>query len=106
MLNKDKKLIGARHISVGRRLKDQLASLLAFAAVLLVLLPLGAIFFQLVSRGLGSINWAFLTQTPKPVGEIGGGMGNAIVGSAIILAIASALGVPLGMGAGVYFPRS
>jgi len=102
MLNKDRKTnIGSR-ISVSRKLKDGLATLLAFAAVLLVLLPLGAIFFQLVSRGLSSINWAFLTQTPRPVGEAGGGMGNAIVGSGMILAIASMLGVPVGIGAGVY----
>ena len=49
----------------------------------LVLLPLGAIFGYLIYRGIGSINWAFLTQTPKPVGEPGGGMANAIVGSVV-----------------------
>src|SRR5207302_11238593 len=70
--------------------------------VLLVLLPLVAIFGYLVYRGVGSINWAFLTQTPKPVGEPGGGMANAIVGSAFILGIASSLGVPIGVGAGIY----
>src|SRR5207302_6376394 len=70
--------------------------------VLLVLLPLVAIFGYLVYRGVGSINWAFLTQTPKPVGEPGGGMANAIVGSAFILGIASILGVPIGVGAGIY----
>jgi phosphate transport system permease protein len=72
------------------------------AAVFLVLLPLGAIFAYLVYKGIGSINWAFLTQTPKPVGEPGGGMANAIAGSALILAIASVMGVPLGIGAGIY----
>ena len=70
--------------------------------VLLVLLPLVAIFGYLVYRGIGSINWAFLTQTPKPVGEEGGGMANAIVGSAFILGIASIIGVPFGIGAGIY----
>jgi phosphate transport system permease protein len=68
----------------------------------LVLVPLAAIFGYLVYRGMGSINWAFLTQTPRPVGETGGGMANAIVGSALILAIASVIGVPLGIGAGIY----
>jgi len=68
----------------------------------LVLLPLFAIFAYLVYKGLGSINLAFLTQTPKPVGEPGGGMANAIVGSMVILAIASLLGVPLGIGAGIF----
>jgi phosphate transport system permease protein len=74
----------------------------AILTVILVLLPLLAIFSYLVYRGIGSINWAFLTQTPKPVGEPGGGMANAIVGSVTILAIASLLGVPLGIGAGIY----
>jgi len=74
----------------------------AVVTVLLVLLPLVAIFAYLVYRGIGSINLAFLTQTPKPVGEPGGGMANAIVGSMVILGIASLLGVPLGIGAGIY----
>jgi len=71
-------------------------------AVLLVLLPLGAILTYLVVRGAGALNWAFLTQTPQPVGEAGGGMANAIVGSGIILAIASVIGIPLGIGSGIY----
>ena len=74
----------------------------ATLTVILVLAPLIAIFGYLVFRGIGSINWAFLPQTPKPVGEPGGGMANAIVGSAFILAIASVVGVPLGIGAGIY----
>jgi phosphate transport system permease protein len=79
-----------------------LATLLAATAVILVLLPLGAIFAYLVYKGIGSLNWAFLTQTPKPVGEPGGGMANAIAGSALILLIASIAGVPIGIGAGIY----
>ena len=72
------------------------------ATVILVLVPLFAIFAYLVFKGIGSINLAFLTQTPKPVGEPGGGMANAIGGSMVILAIASLLGVPLGIGAGIF----
>lgn len=75
---------------------------LAVLTVVLVLLPLGAIFAYLIYKGIGSINLAFLTQTPKPVGEAGGGMANAIMGSVTILAIASLMGVPLGIGAGIY----
>jgi phosphate transport system permease protein len=75
---------------------------LAVLTVLLVLAPLIAIFGYVVYRGIGSINWAFLTQTPKPVGEPGGGMANAIVGSGLILGIASIIGVPFGIGAGIY----
>src|ERR1700733_7444610 len=77
-------------------------SRVAVLTVVLVLAPLVAIFGYLVYRGLGSINWAFLTQTPKPVGEPGGGMANAIVGSMLILGIASIIGVPFGIGAGIY----
>ena len=64
--------------------------------------PLVAIFVYLMIKGIGSINWAFLTQTPKPVGEAGGGMANAIVGSIFILGIASLIGMPFGVGAGIY----
>jgi phosphate transport system permease protein len=89
-------------IALRRRVTDHLMTGAALLTVILVLLPLFAIFAYLVYRGIGSINWAFLTQTPKPVGEAGGGMANAIVGSAFILGIASILGVPLGVGAGIY----
>jgi len=89
-------------ISWGRRALDHLMTLLSVLTVILVLLPLVAVFAYLVIKGIGSINLAFLTQTPKPTGEAGGGMANAIVGSGLILAIASALGVPLGIGAGVF----
>src|SRR5579864_4576629 len=89
-------------ISLRRRLTDHLMTGVAVLTVLLVLLPLVAIFGYLVYRGIGSINWAFLTQTPKPVGEEGGGMANAIVGSVFILGIVSMIGVPFGVGAGIY----
>ena len=89
-------------ISLWRRFTDCFATSVAALTVVLVLLPLGAIFAYLVYRGIGSINWAFLTQTPKPVGEAGGGMANAIGGSVLILGIASLLGVPFGIGAGIY----
>jgi phosphate transport system permease protein len=89
-------------ISLRRRFTDHFMTGVAMLTVVLVLVPLFAIFAYLVYRGVGSINWAFLTQTPKPVGEAGGGMANAIVGSVFILALASILGVPLGVGAGIY----
>jgi phosphate transport system permease protein len=92
----------AAPISLWRRGVNGFATFAAGAAVVLVLLPLGAVFGYLIYKGIGSINWAFLTQTPKPVGEAGGGMANAIAGSAFILLIASAFGVPIGIGAGIY----
>ncbi len=89
-------------ISLRRRVTDHVMTGVAVLTVLLVLAPLVAIFGYLMYRGIGSINWAFLTQTPKPVGEAGGGMANAIVGSIFILGIASLIGVPFGVGAGIY----
>jgi phosphate transport system permease protein len=89
-------------IALRRRITDHVMTGVAILTVILVLVPLFAIFAYLVYRGIGSINWAFLTQTPKPVGEAGGGMANAIVGSGFILALASILGVPVGVGAGIY----
>jgi phosphate transport system permease protein len=85
-----------------RRLTDWLATSLAAGAAILVLAPLVAIFVYLVYRGAGSISWSFLVNSPKPVGEAGGGIGNAIAGSVVILGIASAIGIPLGIGGGVY----
>jgi phosphate transport system permease protein len=89
-------------ISWRRRATDHAMTGAAVLTVVVVLVPLVAIFGYVVYRGIGAIDWAFLTQTPKPVGEAGGGMANAIVGSGFILGIASILGVPLGIGAGIY----
>jgi phosphate transport system permease protein len=93
---------GVPAISWRRRITDHLMTGVAVLTVVLVLAPLIAIFGYLVYRGVGSINWAFLTQTPKPVGELGGGMANAVAGSAFILGIASIIGFPFGIGAGIY----
>jgi phosphate transport system permease protein len=89
-------------VSLWRRGKNGLATAGAAGAVVLVLLPLVAIFSYLVYKGIGSLNWAFLTQIPKPVGEPGGGMANSIAGTCLILLIASSMGVPIGIGAGIY----
>jgi phosphate transport system permease protein len=89
-------------ISLRRRVTDHLMTGLAVLAVIIVLAPLVAVFGDLVYKGASSLNWAFFTQMPKPVGETGGGMANAIVGSVLILGIASVIGVPFGVGAGIY----
>lgn len=95
-------MLQANKISIYRRAANHTASFAAAASAFLVLAPLLAIFGYLVFKGIGAINLAFLTHTPKPVGELGGGMANAIVGSVFILFIASLIGVPLGIGAGIY----
>jgi len=89
-------------VSLYRRTVNLIMTSAAALAVVLVLLPLGAIFAYLVYKGIGALNWDFLTQTPKPVGEPGGGMANAIAGTGLILLIASSMGVPVGIGAGIY----
>ena len=90
------------NVSLRRMVTDHVMTALSVSAMLLVLAPLLAIFGYLVYKGIGSISWDFLTQTPKPVGEPGGGMANAIEGSAVILGLASLLGIPVGIGAGIY----
>jgi phosphate transport system permease protein len=85
-----------------RSFTDYAATLVAATLSAVVVGTLVAIFAYLLVKGAGSVNWAFLTNTPKPVGETGGGMANAIVGSAMILGMASLIGIPFGIGAGVY----
>ncbi len=89
-------------VELRRWLVDRFVTIAAAATVLLVLAPLAAIFGYLLYRGMSALNLEFLAHTPKPVGEAGGGMANAIIGSALILATASAIAVPLGIGAGIY----
>jgi phosphate transport system permease protein len=91
-----------RFLQIRRRFVDYLATFVAAGLSAIVVSALVAIFAYLVIKGAGSVNWAFLTSIPKPVGEIGGGMANAIVGSATLLAIGSAIGIPFGIGAGIY----
>jgi phosphate transport system permease protein len=85
-----------------RAVTDHAVTVLAIAATVLVIAPLVAIFVYLILRGASSLNLDFFTKVPKPVGEKGGGMANAIVGSGILLAIASAIGVPIGIGGGIF----
>ena len=85
-----------------RWVANHLATGLAVLSTILVVAPLVAIFVDLVYKGAHSLNWDFFTKLPVPVGELGGGMANAIVGSATLLLLASAMGVPIGIAAGIY----
>lgn len=75
---------------------------LAIVATVLVITPLVAILGYLLFKGASSLNLAFFTHIPAPVGEAGGGMANSIVGSGIILTLASLMGIPIGIAAGLY----
>ena len=85
-----------------RKIKSALASGIAFVSAVLVITPLGLVFFHLVINGASSVNWDFFTKLPAPVGAVGGGMVNAIVGSLELLALAGVIGIPIGVLGGVY----
>ncbi len=85
-----------------RRLISNLVVGLCGLAVVLALVPLALVFFYVIKQGFSSLNWDFFTKMPKPVGEAGGGMANAIVGTMILIGLASLVAVPVGLVAGVY----
>jgi len=87
---------------VRRSVTNYLVSGLAILATIIVLAPLAAILFYLVYKGASSLNLAFFTKIPAPVGQSGGGMANSIFGSGVILLLASLMGIPVGIAAGVY----
>ena len=89
-------------VSLRRKLTNGLAVGLITLAALVVTVPLFLILGTVIYRGASGLNWEFFTQIPKPIGEVGGGMANAILGSVMLLGLASLIGVPLGIGAGVY----
>ena len=89
-----------------RRLVNRLMNGLAGLAALLVILPLLVILTFLVYQGWTALNVDFFTQLPRPVGEVGGGMANAIVGSLILIAIAGCVGLPVGILGGLYLAES
>lgn len=81
---------------------NHLVTVLSVLSTILVLAPLVAILVYLIYKGASSLNLAFFTHIPAPVGEPGGGMANSIVGSGVILLLASLMGIPIGIAAGIY----
>ena len=79
-----------------------ITTILAFACVI----PLLFILFFILKAGITKINWHFLVNIPKPVGEAGGGIANALVGSIIIIAVATVIAVPIGIMAGIYLSEN
>jgi len=90
------------HNHTWRKIKSALVSVIAFVSAVLVITPLGLVFFHLLVNGASSVNWDFFTKLPAPVGAVGGGMANAIVGSLELLALAGVIGIPIGVLGGVY----
>jgi len=93
---------GMRINSARRYATNHLITALSLASTVVVIIPLVAILIYLLYKGASSLNLAFFTKIPAPVGEEGGGMANAILGSGIVLTLASAMGIPIGIAAGVY----
>ncbi|RII29747.1 MAG: phosphate ABC transporter, permease protein PstA [Geobacter sp.] len=87
---------------VMRRATNLSATLLMGLATLMVLLPLGIIFYHIIKMGFSSINPGFFTSIPKPPGEAGGGMANGMAGSAVMIGMASLVGVPVGIFGAIY----
>lgn len=85
-----------------RRALSHLMTGLTVLAALLALLPLFAIFADLVIKGASSINWAFFVKNPPAAGATGGGVANAIVGTLLIVGVGTLVGLPIGIGAGIY----
>jgi len=89
-------------LSWRRQLSNGIALGAITLAAIIVTIPLFVILWTVIQRGISDLNLAFLTHIPAPIGETGGGMANAIVGSLMILLFASMIGVPLGIGCGVF----
>jgi phosphate transport system permease protein len=85
-----------------RKLTDVFVRSACVAAAVIALIPLGSVLYYVTVRGIGGLNLDFFTELPKPVGEAGGGMANAIVGTLKLVFLACAFGIPPGVLAGVY----
>ena len=85
-----------------RRIVSAVMTVVMALAAILATLPLVFLLTHLVREGASSIDFAFFTQMPRPVGVAGGGMANAIVGTLILVGIAASIGLPVGIGAGLY----
>lgn len=85
-----------------RRWNDRIMQGVLLLATLVALTPLFSVLLYVMSRGIPGLNLSFFTEIPKPVGEAGGGMANALVGTCTLVGLASLVGIPWGVAAGVY----
>lgn len=89
-----------------RLIKDKTFEVLMAIFSGLLVVPLICILFYIFSKGLSALSWEFFTQLPKPVGEMGGGVSNAIVGTLMLIALATLFSVPMGIFIGVYLSEN
>lgn len=89
-----------------RLLKDKLFKTVVISLSFISIVPLFFILFHLIKNGLSSLNIEFLFNLPKPIGEEGGGIANAIVGTFILILISSFLSIPLGISAGIFMAEN
>jgi phosphate transport system permease protein len=85
-----------------RKIKSSLMTALSVLSICIAIIPLFLIFFYTLAQGISAINLDFFIHMPKPVGETGGGMANALAGTAILIGLGSALGLPISVLAGIY----
>ncbi len=85
-----------------RRFVDRFVTAVCGAMVLIAIIPLASLLWLVISHGIPGLTLSFFTALPTPVGEPGGGVGNAIVGTAVMVGLACLLGIPVGIGAGVF----
>jgi len=95
-------MAGSTRKYVWRKIRNSTMFSLSLASVLLAIAPLFLITFYTLSRGIAAINLDFFTQMPKPVGEPGGGMANAIAGTGILIGLGCLFGLPVGILSGIY----
>lgn len=85
-----------------RRLKNNVMLFFSFLSIIIALIPLISLLYYITAQGISAINIDFFIRLPKPVGEPGGGMANAIVGTVILVGLASLIGIPIGLFSGIY----
>lgn len=90
----------------GRRIKDRIFASMVWVLTFSCLAVVFIILFYIFEKGIGSLNWALFTQNPKPVGENGGGMLNAIVGSLLVVVVAAVIAIPIGISVGIYLAEN
>jgi len=89
-----------------RYIKSSIFKALVILFTVICTLPLLLVLYRIFKEGINAINWSFLVNLPKPVGETGGGIGNALIGSGLIILVASIIAIPMGVSIGLYLSEN